>query len=70
MIQFRLHEELKKRNIRKTNFAHTTGIRPDTITAICYGNIKRVPVDILDKICQTLDCELSDIITYTRRKQP
>ncbi len=68
MIEFFLHKELIRRNICKTELAKMTGIRPDTITAIVNGDIKRVPIDALDKICYALGCELADIMRFTDKE--
>ncbi len=65
MIEFSLHKVLLKRDMNKTQLAEITGIRRDTITAIVNGDIKRIPVDALDKICYALNCQLSDIMSYT-----
>ena len=44
--------------------AEKTGIRPPTISAICLGTIKHLPVDALEKICEALDCQPGDLLEY------
>ncbi len=68
MIEFFLQQELTKRNMPKSELAKATGMRPDTIAAICNGDIKRLPVDGLDRICYTLGCQLSDIMRFTDKE--
>ena len=46
--------------------AEKTGIRPPTISAICTGSVKHLPVDALDKICAVLDCQPADIMEYIK----
>lgn len=55
----------KKRNDAK-ELAEKTGIRPPTISAICTGSVKHLPVDALDKICAVLDCQPADIMEYIK----
>ncbi len=68
MIEFFLHKELINRNINKAQLSTMTGIRRDTITDIVNGDIKRIPVDALDKICYALGCNLSDIMSFTDKE--
>ena len=44
--------------------AERTGIRPPTISALCTGTIKRIPVEALDEICKVLDCQPADLMEY------
>lgn len=52
------------REMTQKELAEKTGIRPPTISAICTGTIKHLPVDVLDKICAVLECQPADIIEY------
>ena len=42
--------------------AEKTGIRPPTISAICNNTIKELPVGVIEKICQVLECQPGDIM--------
>lgn len=64
MIKFRLKVILAIREMTQRELAEKTGIRPPTISALCTGSAKHIPVDVLDKICTALDCQPSDWITY------
>ena len=46
--------------------AEKTGIRPPTVSAICVGSVKHLPVDALEKICDVLDCQPADLMEYVR----
>ena len=52
--------------LTQKELAEKTGIRPPTISAICTGTIKHLPVDVLDKICDVLDCQPADLIEYVK----
>ena len=44
--------------------AEKTGIRPPTVSAICTGAVKHLPVDALNKICEVLNCQPADLMEY------
>ena len=64
LIKFRLKVQLAMRDMNQKQLAEQTGIRPSTISAICTGSIKEVPVSVLDKICTVLNCQPGDIMEY------
>lgn len=66
MIKFKTKVMLAIRNMTQKELAEKTGIRPPTVSAICTGSVKHLPVDALDKICSVLDCQPSDLMEYVR----
>lgn len=66
MIKFTVKVMLAKREMTQKELAERTGIRPPTISAICTGSVKHLPVDALDKICAVLDCQPEDIMEYIK----
>lgn len=66
MIKFTVKVMLAKREMTQKELAERTGIRPPTISAICTGSVKHLPVDALDKICAVLDCQPADIMEYIK----
>lgn len=66
MIKFKVKVMLAMREMTQKELAEKTGIRPPTISAICTGTIKHLPVDVLDRICDVLDCQPGDIVEYIR----
>ena len=52
------------RDMTQKELAERTGIRPPTISAICLGTVKHLPVEALDKICAVLDCQPADLMEY------
>ena len=64
MIKFKVKVMLAVREMTQKGLAQKTGIRPPTISAICTGSIKHLPVDALDKICAVLDCQPADLVEY------
>ena len=64
MIKFKVKVWLAMRDMTQKELAERTGIRPPTISAICTGTIKHLPVEALDKICTVLECQPGDLIEY------
>ena len=66
MIKFTVKVMLAKREMTQKELAERTGIRPPTISAICTGSVKHLPVEALDKICDVLDCQPADIMEFIK----
>ena len=69
MIKFKVKIMLAIREMTQKELAERTGIRPPTVSAICTGAIKHLPVDALDKICTVLKCQPSDLMEYIPDKE-
>ena len=66
MIKFKVKVMLAMRDMTQKELAERTGIRPPTVSAICTGAVKHLPVDALDKICEVLECQPADLMVYVR----
>jgi len=66
MIKFKVKVMLAMRDMTQKELAEKTGIRPPTVSAICTGAVKHLPVDALDKICDVLDCQPADLMEYVK----
>ncbi len=66
MIRFKVKVWLAMRDMTQKELADRTGIRPPTISAICTGTIKHLPVEALDKICTVLNCQPGDLIEFVK----
>ena len=66
MIKLTVKEFLDKEKITRYELAKRTGIRFHIIDNYYKNKVIRYDSYILDKICSALNCELSDIIEYTR----
>lgn len=69
MIKFKVKVMLALRGMTQKELAERTGIRPPTISAICVGSVKHLPVEALDKICAVLDCQPADLMEYVEGVQ-
>ena len=69
MIRFKTKKLLAMREMTQKELADLTGIRPPTISALCVGTAKHIPVDVLDKICFVLSCQPADLLEYVRDEE-
>lgn len=61
-ISLVLHKYLKEHDISQYELIKRTQITPPTIRSYCRNTVRRYDADILEKICDALQCNLSDII--------
>lgn len=66
MIKFKVKVMLAMREMTQKELAERTGIRPPTISAICLGTVKHLPIDGLEKICAVLDCQPADLMEFVK----
>mgnify|MGYP002521518607 FL=1 len=66
MIKFKVKVMLAMRDMTQKELAERTGIRPPTVSAICTGAVKHLPVEALDKICDVLDCQPADLMEFVK----
>lgn len=62
MIRILLSTRLGELRWTQADLARKTGIRPNTISDLYHEIADRVSLEHLDKICETLDCDLTDLI--------
>lgn len=68
MIKSLLSRKLGELRITRTDLSRATGIRLNTISALYNDALDRVSMEQLDKICEVLDCELSEILVWEPNK--
>ena len=64
VIKFKTAVILKDKEMTQKELSEKTGIRIDTISKMCTGKAKHIPVDVLDAICAALDCKPGDLLVY------
>lgn len=69
MIRIYLSRIMGEKRWSQAKLARETGIRPATINDIYNEFAERVSLEHLDKICEALECNLSDILVYTPNKK-
>ena len=64
MIKFKVKVMLAINEMTQKELAEKTGIRPPTVSAICTGAVKHLPVEALNKICAVLNCQPAALMEY------
>ena len=65
MIRVLLSTRLGEIRMTQSELARKTGIRQPTIHELYHEFSTRISFENLDKICEVLDCEVSDILVRT-----
>ena len=65
---FKLGKVLDEKGISNNQIMRDTNTKHDTLMGYVKGTLKRVDIDVLDRFCKYLNCELNDIIEYERNK--
>ena len=55
---------LAKRKVKSRELAEAVGITEQNISLLKSGKVKGIRFETLEKICQTLDCQPGDILSY------
>jgi len=71
MIRIHLLELLgRKRWTSQAKLARVTGIRPTTISELAREMASSISVENLDLICEALDCQPGELITFEPNEIP
>lgn len=66
MIKLSLDKALAKRNISRYELSKNTGIQYQIIDNYYKNKVKRYDSFILEKICQTLNCNINELIEISK----
>lgn len=63
-IEITLDQVRKEKNISKYKICRACNLQQTQLNAYCNNKLARVDLDVLTRICDYLECDLSDIIKY------
>ena len=61
-----MEEYRRSRNISKNKIVQGANVQRTQLQNYCNNKVARVDLDVLARICNFLDCELSDIMRYEK----
>ena len=67
-VRIKLDQLLEERGYSHREFARLTGVRHPSISEMCNNTTKRIPLDNLAKMCEVLDCQISDILVLEKEQ--
>jgi putative transcriptional regulator len=69
VIKIHLSRLLGERRLTQADLARKTGIRPSTIGDYYHELVERMNLNHLDKICEVLECDVSDVLEYVPKRK-
>lgn len=66
MVKLTIDKVLKSKNVSRYQLAKETGIQYQIIDKYYKNNIVRYDSYVLDRICKVLNCDISDIIKFSK----
>lgn len=61
-VEMRLAQVMEEKGITRNALARHIGTRFEVIDRWCDGNMEKLDLDILARICYVLECSISDIL--------
>lgn len=66
MVKLTVDKYLDAHGITRYELAKRTGIRFQIIDNYYKNKVVRYDSDVLDRICQALECDISDLVEYSK----
>ena len=66
MVRLKVDKYLNSKNITRYELAKRTGIRFQIIDKYYKNNVVRYDSYVLDRFCEALGCDVSDLIEYVQ----
>lgn len=64
-VDLKLDEFMKKNNISRSSLSRNAQIHYNQLLKYCKNDMQKVDLNILARICKTINCEIGEIIQYT-----
>ncbi len=65
-IEIKLEDYLKANGISKNKICQNCGLQRTQLNNYCKNKVSRVDLTILAKLCNYLNCSVSDLIEYKK----
>lgn len=65
-ISFRVKEIMDAKNMTRSKLAKLANVRFEVADKWYNGNIERMDIDVLTRVCFVLDCNINDLMTYNK----
>ena len=69
MVRLTLDKRLEKSGMTRYELAKKTGIIYHVIDSYYKNKVTRYDSYLLDKMCEALECDISDIIEYVKNEE-
>lgn len=68
-VDLKLDEFMKKNNISRSSLSRNAEIHYNQLLKYCRNDMQKVDLNILARICKTINCTISDILEYEPNKK-
>lgn len=68
-VDLKLDEFIKKHSISRCSLSRNAQIHYKQLLKYCNNDMQKVDLNLLARICKTVNCEIGDIIKYTPPKE-
>ncbi|MGI6005484.1 MAG: helix-turn-helix domain-containing protein [Christensenellales bacterium] len=65
-IIYRFSKIMDEKGITRNRLASLTGIRFEVADRFYKGVVERMDMDVLARVCYVLDCQVGDVIQYSK----
>lgn len=65
-IVFKLDHYLKQQEIPRLRLSKKSGLDYRTVLRYCKSDVQNIKVSILESLCKTLDCKITDILDFEK----
>lgn len=65
---FKLNSMLDKRKVTKNHVIESKNIDFNSMQRLATGNLTRIDLNIIAKLCNELDCKIEDIVEYVNNR--
>ena len=66
---FKLNSMLDKKNVTKNHVIENKNIDFNSMQRLATGNLTRIDLNIIAKLCNELDCKIEDLVEYINNKE-
>jgi putative transcriptional regulator len=64
MIIIKVAEMMGKHKLNQKAVSDMTGIRPNTVSMLWHGTLKRLDMEQLDGLCKAFNCQPGDLLEW------
>lgn len=64
MIKIKLSEVLGRKKMTRKKLSELIGVRPNTIGDLYNEKVRKIDLDLLDRMCTVLECNVSDLLEH------
>ena len=65
-IKFSFNKVMDDKKINRNQLSKLAGVRFEVADRFYNGNIERLDIDVLTRICFVLDCDISDVLLFQK----